>query len=220
MPASEPRSRLHVEGTDDSHALRHLLIRHGMDYDRQPWPLELPSIENLGGKPGLLAGAETAVRVSNNRSIGFVLDANSSILDGWNAISSRLRRVGVATPDEIPQEGFVGEAETYRARVGVWLMPDNQREGTLEHFLRDLVRGGDPLLPYAEEAATHAKDELGAEFSADDADKAVLHTWLAWQQEPGLPYGTAMRARYFRDDSPAARAFVTWFCAVFNIPHP
>ena len=74
--------------------------------------------------------------------------------------------------------------------------------------------------PTPEEAAGHAKDELRARISANDVDKAVLHTWLAWQEEPGLQYGTAMRARFFRDDSPAAQAFVTWFCAVFNIPHP
>lgn len=217
MPKSSFRSRLHVEGTDDSHAIRHLLIRHGIDYNQKPWPMEFPSVEDIGGKSDLLDGIETAVRLSNNRSIGFVLDANSSLQDCWTAVSSRLRRVGVDAPDAIPREGFVGEAEAYRARVGVWLMPDNQRKGTLEIFLRSLVEDDDPLFPYAEESAEHAK-ELGAGFSANDADKAVLHTWLAWQEEPGLPYGTALRARFFRDDSPAAQAFVTWFRAVFNIP--
>ena len=217
MPQSSSRSRLHVEGTDDNHAIRHLLIRHGIDYDRKPWPVEFPSVEDIGGKLDLLDGIETAVRLSNNRSVGFVLDANSSLQDCWTAVSSRLRRVGVDAPDAIPQEGFVGETEAYRARVGVWIMPDNQRDGTLESFLRSLVEDDDPLFPHAEESAKHAR-ELGAAFSANDADKAVLHTWLAWQEEPGLPYGTALRARFFRDDSPAAQAFVTWFRAVFNIP--
>lgn len=218
MPASEPRSRLHVEGLDDSHAIRHLLIRRGIDYDQKPWPVEFPRIEVVGGKPDLLEGVETAVRLSTDRSIGFVLDANSSVQNSWNAVASHLREVGMEVPDLIPQEGFVGEVEAFRARVGVWLMPNNRRDGKLEDFLRDLVEEGDVLLPYAEKAAAHAKDELGAGFSANDADKAVLHTWLAWQEEPGLPYGTAMRARFFRDDSPAAQAFVTWFRAVFKIP--
>lgn len=217
MPAPSSRSRLHVEGTDDSHALRHLLIRHGMDYDQNPWPAELPRIEDIGGKSEVLEGVETAVRLSNGQSVGFVLDANSSIQNSWKAVSSRLREVGMEVPNAIPPGGFVGEAEDYGARVGVWIMPDNQREGNLEHFLRDLIEDDDPLLPYAQESAMHAK-ALGARFSDNDADKSVLHTWLAWQQEPGRPYGTAIRARYFRDDSPAAQAFVTWFRAVFNIP--
>ena len=50
MPASRSRSRLHVEGTDDSHAIRHLLIRRGIDYDQTPWPVEFPRIEEFGGK--------------------------------------------------------------------------------------------------------------------------------------------------------------------------
>ena len=213
------RSRLHVEGTDDSHAIRHLLIRHGVDYDQDPWPSEYPWIEGIGGKPELLAGVETAIRASTERSVGFVLDANSSLRDCWNAILSCLRNVGVEAPAAIPRDGFVGEAEAYRARVGVWIIPDNRRDGALEDFLRDLVDEEDPLLPHAEESANRAK-EPGARFSENDTRKAVLHTWLAWQREPGVPYGTAIRARYFRDDSPAAQTFVTWFRTVFHIPQP
>ena len=216
MPASSSRSRLHVEGPDDSHAIRHLLIRHGIDYDQKPWPVEFPRIEDIGGRPDLLEGVETAVRLSTDRSIGFVLDANSSVQNSWRAISSRLREAGMEVPSAMPRDGFVGQAEPYRARVGVWLMPDNQSDGTLESFLRDLVGGEDPLFPHAEDSSRRAK-ELGAGFSANDADKAALHTWLAWQEEPGLPYGTAIRARFFRDDSPTAQAFVAWFRTVFKI---
>ena len=217
MPGSRPR--LHVEGRDDNHAIRHLLIRHGVDYDLDSWPNEYPHIEDCDGRSNLLAGVGPAIRVSNDRSVGFVLDADSSVQDCWNAISLRLRNAGVEAPVAIPHDGFVGEAKEYRARVGVWIIPDNRRDGALENFPRDLVDEEDPLLPHAEESTNRAR-ELGACFSKNDARKAVLRTWLAWQQEPGLPYGTAMRARYFRDDSPAARAFVTWFRTVFNIPQP
>ena len=217
MPESRSRSRLHVEGTDDKHAILHLLIRHGVDYDQDPWPPSFPSIRAIGGKDDLLEGVEAAVRLSNNQSIGFVLDANSSLRDRWKAVSSRLCRAGVDVPNVIPREGFIGESQPYRARVGVWLMPDNQREGALENFLRDLVEEKDPLLPYAEQSTKHAK-KLGAGFADNDGQKAVLHTWLAWQEESGRPYGTAIRARYFRDESPAAQAFVAWFRTVFNVP--
>ena len=46
--------------------------------------------------------------------------------------------------------------------------------------------------------------------------KAVLHAWLAWQQRPGRPYGTAITARYIGHDSPAALRFVEWFQRVFD----
>lgn len=218
------RSRLHVEGGDDMHAIRHLLIRHGIDYDHDPWPAWIPSIDAVSGAKDAILNSETvetAVSLSTGRSVGFVLDADSSVEDRWRAISNRLWQAGVVPTATIPADGFVGDSTEYRARVGVWLMPDNQQEGehgegTLERFLETLVREADPLLPYAREATRRAKTDHGASYSDGDVRKAVPHAWLAWQQEPGLPYGTAIKARYFRHDSPMAESFVAWFRLVFE----
>ena len=111
----------------------------------------------------------------------------------------------------------MGKSQAYRTRVGVWLMPDNQRIGTLEDFLRTLVEDADSLLPHAQESTTQAKKTHGADFRDMDEQKAVLHAWLAWQEVPGLPYGTAIRARYFRQDSPVAERFVAWFRRLFKL---
>ena len=210
-------SQLRVEGPDDSHAIRHLLRRHGIDYDQKPLPQWFPSIEETRGKDTLLENVERSVRASSGRSVGFVLDANSSLQDRWNAIASRLRKLDLEMPDTIPPDGFVGKSATYGARVGVWLMPDNERDGALEHFLETLVAESDPLIEHARSATSQAKD-LGARFADNDNahTKAVLHAWLAWQENPGLPYGSAIRARYFRHDSPVAERFVAWFRQVFG----
>ena len=215
------RSQLRVEGRDDNHAIRHLLVRHGLDYDRRPWPAWLPSIESAGGKDDLLDDVQRSIRASSGRAVAFVLDADFPLRDRWRAMSARLSAVGVEVTKNIPHDGFVGESGEYRARVGVWLMPDNRQEGergegTLERFLETLVQEADPLLPHAREATRRAKTEHGASYPDGDVKKAVLHAWLAWQKEPGLPYGTAIKARYFRHDSPAARSFVDWFRRVFE----
>ena len=208
MAASIEQSRLHVEGKDDDHAIRHLLIRHGID---------LPPIHVAGSREKLLEGVYTAVSLSNGRSVGFVLDANSSLQDRWK----RWRR-GFASSiwkcrTRSRPMAFVGKSATYGARVGVWLMPDNERDGALEHFLETLVAESDPLIEHARSATSQAKD-LGARFADNDNAhrKAVLHAWLAWQEDPGLPYGSAIRARYFRHDSPVAGRFVAWFRQVFG----
>ncbi len=218
------RSSLRVEGGDDMHAIRHLLIRHGVNYDHEPWRSWFPSIDAVVGARDTILNSstvETAVSLSSGRAVGFVLDADSSVPDRWQAISNRLRQAGVEPPAAIPAEGFVGESVQYRTRVGVWLMPDNQQagnrgEGTLERFLETLVEEKDPLFPYAREATARARAEYGASYPEGDIRKAVLHAWLAWQQEPGLPYGTAIRARYFRHDSPLAMSFVAWFRRLFE----
>ena len=217
--ASSERSLLYVEGDDDLHAICHLLIRHGIDYDQKPWPDRFPEIKTAGGKEQLLAGMSTGVSLSSGRSIGFVLDANSSLASRWAAASSRLMALGVKTPAEVPPDGFIAEVSRYRTRVGTWIMPDNQREGTLESFLEGLVRENDMLLPHAK-ISTQGARGLHASFPDRLVAKAELHAWLAWQEEPGLPYGSAIRARYFGHDSQAARSFVAWFCCLFGITMP
>ena len=134
------RSQLRVEGNDDSHALRHLLMRHGVDYGQESWPTWFPSIEETGGKDKLLETLALNVRASSGRAVGFVLDANSSLQSRWDAVAAQLGKLDLEVPEEIPREGFVGESRRLQARVGVWLMPDNRQEGTLEHFLETLVQ--------------------------------------------------------------------------------
>ena len=226
MATGSERSVLRVEGPDDLHVVRHVLVSHGLRHGESAWfPSFMIAGDGAGvpgdGRTALLRGVRTAVRLSEGKAVGFVLDADDSVENTWRAIADRLERAGVAPPPAMPPEGFVGESGEYRARVGVWLMPDNRQEGdrgegTLEGFLETLVREADPLLPHAREATARAKTEHGARYSDRDARKAVLHAWLAWQKEPGLPYGTAIKARYFRHDSPAARSFVDWFRRVFE----
>ena len=226
MVAGSERSVLRVEGLDDLHVVRHVLISHGLDHDEPAW---FPSIMTAGdgagvagdGRAALLRSVGTEVRLSEGKAVGFVLDADDSVENTWQAIADRLERAGVAPPPAMPAEGFVGESGEYRAKVGVWLMPDNGQEGergegTLERFVETLVREADPLLPHAREATGRAKAEHGARYPDRDVKKAVLHAWLAWQEEPGLPYGAAIRARFFRHDSQTAGRFVTWFRRVFE----
>ena len=216
MAGSMERSTLHVEGPDDQHSMVHLLIRHGVNYDLKPWAAEFPEVVQMGGVQGLLAGMETAVQLATGRCVGLALDADSPLLDRWKAVQSHLQATDVPVPDVPPAEGFVAESPTYRSRVGVWLMPDNQHDGKLETLLRTLIAENDPLINHAEDATSQAK-ELGAGFVESDRQKAIIRTWLAWQDEPGLPYGSAIRAKYFQHESPAARSFVAWFKRLYGI---
>lgn len=219
MPLNEA-SILRVEGKDDVHAIGHLLLRHGIDCRGVQVDIKSADSngdETTGGRTALLAGMKTEVMSSTDRSIGFILDvdAEEDAEDPWRAVCGQLGGIGLTLPAVIPEEGFVGEATIVQARVGVWLMPDNRHSGALEEFLRGLVDAGDSLLPIAEQS-THRAKEQGARFADSARRKAVLHAWLAWQERPGLPYGSAIRARYFGHDSAAALAFVEWFKRVFT----
>ena len=58
---------------------------------------------------------------------------------------------------------------------------------------------------------------LGAGYREVDRTKAILHAWLAWQAKPGLPYGTALNARYFQHDLKAAIASSTGFRKLYDL---
>ena len=93
-------------------------------------------------------------------------------------------------------------------------MPDNSSPGTLENFLSGLVPVEHPVWAYAGEATAEAR-QRGAGCQEKDHLKSLLHTWLAWQKEPGLPFGVAIKAEFFEKESAAARRFVAWFNRLF-----
>ena len=94
-------------------------------------------------------------------------------------------------------------------------MPDNRASGALEHFLTDLVEENDPLLTLAYDSTTAAR-ERGAAFPDVKYVKAVIHAWLSWQEDPGRPFGTAIKAQFFNADSPTALSFLHWFDKLFG----
>lgn len=102
--------------------------------------------------------------------------------------------------------------------VGVWVMPNNGGTGTLEDFLVDLIPEQDLHWSHARRAVADATNR-GAIFKPQYRSKAELHTWLAWQKEPGAPLGRAVESAYFVHDRPPALAFVAWFRRMFPADH-
>ena len=82
-------------------------------------------------------------------------------------------------------------------------MPDNRVPGILEDFLRFLVPDGDPLFIHVEKSL-NAIPFAHRRFNELRKPKAMIHTWLAWQEEPGRPFGQAISARYLDPHLPAA----------------
>jgi len=216
MGSSARRPILYVEGGDDEHSIIHLLQRHGVDMSEGRRPFE---IYRSGGVESLLAVMTDAVRAAANLTIGFVLDIDVQLTDRWSAVRSRLVDAGLSPPEQCPGGGYIGRVPEYRqgVGVGVWMMPDCGRDrGRLEHLLHTLVPAGDRLWPHALQATGEARG-LGAAFAEVDREKAVLHCWLAWQEDPGLPFGTAIKAKYLGHDSPEARAFLGWIRQLFAV---
>lgn len=116
MPQDE-RLTLRAEGKDDKHVIKNLLSRHVVEHTAIAFKRSDHGDENSGGKENLLKGMRVAVTMSTGRAVGFVLDADDVPTDRWQAVRSRLADLGLALPEEIPEDGFVGDASAVQARV-------------------------------------------------------------------------------------------------------
>ena len=205
---------LYVEGESDLHTIIHLVGRHAIKLDKEIGPV---IIKKAKGDRAVLASMRTATRASTLRPVGFVIDADKPVHQRWQSVCEHLKDLGLTLPAEAPSDGFIGDSSQTLSRVGVWIMPDNRTdEGRLEDMLQTLVPAGDGLIQLAK-SSTGEAIKAGSGFVSQDRQKAELHCWLAWQQEPGLSFGTALKTHFFRHDSNVATAFVAWFKRLYDL---
>lgn len=208
LPKQSCPKRLLVEGKDDMYAIIALLERHGVRFDDGPYVHVADSVEQVL--------AAVTVDAKSYPCLGVVLDADLDVSTRWQAVRDRLAAAAIQTPEAPPRDGYIGRGHLEDYRIGVWVMPDNRSTGMLEDFLRMLIAPNDGTWDHANEATSRAR-ELGAPISALHQAKGAIHTWLAWREEPGKPFGTAITARYFQHDTPEALAFIAWFRELFAV---
>ncbi len=136
----------------------------------------------------------------------------------WGQLKETLKNLGYTdVPDEPDRTGtIVGANQVDRPWVGVWMMPDNRSPGKLEDFARRLVKSVDEELWDHAGRATSESASKGAKFEPKDEVKAYVHTFLAWQEVPGVPMGLAITKQFLDADSSEARNFVAWLCRLYG----
>jgi len=204
------RRILLVEGPDDEHVLKHICGNRGISR-----PL---AVKPHGGVDQLLESVPVSLKASEEGDIvGVVIDADTDLSARWQSLRDRLARVGYSDLPALPAaDGTIIEPpdDKLLPRVGIWLMPDNQTKGILEDFLTFLVPAGSQLFEHAKTSvATIPENEV--RFSKLAKPKALIHTWLAWQDEPGKPLGTAITARYLDPGVTQVDVLVSWLNRLF-----
>lgn len=227
--------RLVVEGDDDLHTCVHLLKQFGWEgWDKEKTrPL---TVGKAGGYRFVL-DRDTRSTVLNDQKIqvvGFVIDADSpagetsdpSCRRRWDSFrngvlyAANLQGVQTGLDDlrklDPPEEGFIADlAQPFNKRVGLWIMPDNRSSGMLENILWECAADND-LGKHVVEATDKAKSH-GATIPAVHLIKAYVHCLLAWQHDPGKPYGIAIQSGYLDPSSSTSAArFHTWCDRLFR----
>jgi len=122
-------------------------------------------------------------------------------------------------PEDLPRGGLVHPCEIAGRplKIGVWMMPDNYRDGSLETFLGTLIPPKQiDVWKWTERACIEARN-LGAPFKERHREKARIHTWLSVQNPPGRQMHNAVTQRILQPGSPNARSFVSWFRDLFEV---
>lgn len=82
----------------------------------------------------------------------------------------------------------------------------------------DVMPQDDLLWPMVDEAVLKVKTlEEKHRFRDVHESKAYIHTWLAWQKEPGKPMGQAITARYLDADALHARQLINWIRKLYDL---
>ncbi len=218
---------LFVEGADDQHTIWAICEYFKVEetfvveipdrtgkINRKAKPTELGGIDNVlkATQLNLIAGFSAVER------IGIVIDADDDLNKRWQSVSSILTKAGYKDLPTSPNAQGTIIKQIYLPIFGVWIMPDNQvKRGYLETFLTYLVPDSENNKTWqqAQKCVAELEEKPFVKETADYTTKAEIHTFLAWQEEPGKPFGQSITAKYLKADNLQCENFVNWLKRLF-----
>ncbi len=209
IKGEELQNYLFLEGKNDFHVICSLLEHHKIP--------ERFKVQDKEGIDRLLEAFEVGLQLREG-CIGIIIDADTDLTASWQRVTAILKGSGYNNVPANPMSEGTVLKEEERSTVGIWLMPNNKIPGMLEDFVSLLVPRNDLLWPITNDVIQKVKVvEEGRRFRDVHESKARIHTWLAWQEEPGKPMGQAITACYLDASAPYAQQFMNWIRKLFNL---
>jgi hypothetical protein len=118
-------------------------------------------------------------------------------------------------PDEFPEVGLIidplpgRKSKRTLPRIGVWLMPNNRAFGMFEDLLMESL--GDHEKEYTSNVVIKAKADKVASFHESHLSKAVIRTFMAWQD-----LGLAIKKGHFQKIDVACAHFLDWLGRLYD----
>jgi hypothetical protein len=200
------RRKLLVEGNDDRHVIWALCEKHHVPEHFDV--IDCCGIDNLEKRISVtfkMPGVET---------VGIIVDADTNLRSRWETLKNILTTVGFKMPDTLPESGLI--LTNGIQKTGIWIMPNNNSTGMLEDFISFLIPDGDLLLPVVDSTLQTIESRNLNKYSIGHKSKATIHTWLAWQEDPGVPMGASITRKYLSADEITCRKFIHWLNELFE----
>lgn len=204
------------EGSDEKHVLYHLINKifnkNLLDF------IDYPE-STIEGYNQILEILPVQITGSERKPIGVIIDANNSLSNRWKSIAGILSKANYKQlPSKPDLNGtIIVDESPILPKIGIWIMPDNSSEGMLENFIRQLVPENDDIISIADQSVQKLIDDRINRFNVVHKPKAEIHTWLAWQEEPGTPMGQAITKQYLDTNKELAKKFIDWLDNLFGL---
>jgi len=206
------RNLLIVEGPGDRHFVNHLLMSRGFTAaagaNAKNFLVNKPSRPGAAAIKIIVAGSfnslgkaiEDEFRPDETTGLAIVADMDLLADNRWESLRGTLEKFGFDSLPGVPsKDGLVARQEQNPA-LGVWMMPNNESAGMPASFACKLVAGEDPAWVHARKTVATLPEGAGRFSRERHLEKALIHTWLAWQEEPGRQLGTAVAKNYLATD--------------------
>lgn len=198
--------QLLVEGNDDKHVIMALCQKFVVTENFE--------IIDCKGIDKLFAQIPIRLKQSGFETLGIIIDADTGIKSRWSTIQSIFSKQGISIPDEIPNDGLI--LKTNSLNIGVWIMPNNNLNGMLEDFISFLIPKEDKLLPVANQTLETIEKEKLNKYIPAHKSKALIHSWLSWQEDPGTPMGLAITKKFLTTQEDICKKLISWLIGTFQ----
>lgn len=197
-----------VEGQNDCHVILALCQAYNIP--------ETFGIYECGSDTGALKRLNALISGADAPSvIGIVLDADSPDLEErWKSVQGKLKNYDYSLPIAPDLTGTIVKSPSDYPGLGFWLMPNNRDPGMLEDFCMEMI--DTDMIATVEQCLQIAEASGHTSFKSVHRSKAIVHTYLAWQDEPGLRLGQAITARVLRSNTQPAKVFAEWLTLLFR----
>lgn len=216
---AQAKQELLVEGADDVFVFVALFKEYGLPLaDRKGSQEGKVSIRDGEGVDSLKDKVRLLLKPQDEdvvlQQLGIIVDADLDIRARWQSLRDILSQSGYTNIPHSPDRDGTIIDQVGRPRIGIWLMPNNQADGMLEDFIRFLVSPNDPLW----DLATRTVDAIPADEKLfTNPQKAYIHTWLAWQKEPGKPMGQAITFKFLDAQASQVQVLMQWIKRLFDL---
>jgi hypothetical protein len=204
--------KLLVESPNDQHFIKNLFKKIKGLGEKDNVEFE---IVPCGGISEVLKRIPAELITPGIETLAIVVDADEDLLRNWNDVKKVFEKYNYQISETPKSEGEIIDKQGVYPKIGIWLMPNNLTTGILEDFIAKIISEDDKLKPIVIEILDDIEKKGLHLYKPQYRPKALIHTWLAWQKEPGKPFGWAITLGYFDSDSKLTKTFISWLDKLF-----